>query len=176
MFDVAGFRWTSGHRNTKLEVRFKVKYANDAMKISELAEQTGLTTSAIRFYERCGLLPSPKRGSNGYRSYSEIDVQRVYVIRIAQSLGFPLESIYIFFDTTPAGPDDGTLHSVDERLREMDKMIATLRSQRQDLRMMRETLIASWKTGECVDPSAMAKRMRTQLHTPGARPAKKPRR
>src|SRR5450830_1512105 len=53
VFDVAGFRWTSGHRNTKLEVRFKVKYANDAMKISELAEQTGLTTSAIRFYERC---------------------------------------------------------------------------------------------------------------------------
>src|SRR5450830_86088 len=77
------------------------------MKISELAEQTGLTTSAIRFYERSGLLPSPERGSNGYRSYSEIDVQRVYVIRIAQSLGFPLDSIRIFFDATPAGPRDG---------------------------------------------------------------------
>jgi len=144
------------------------------MKISELAEQTGLTTSAIRFYERSGLLPSPERGSNGYRSYSEIDVQRVYVIRIAQSLGFPLDSIRIFFDATPAGPADGTLQSVDARLLEMDKMIAALQTQRSDLRMMREMLIASWEDDGCLDPSAMAKRMQTQLHTPGARPTKKP--
>ncbi|WP_050480070.1 MerR family transcriptional regulator [Herbaspirillum rhizosphaerae] len=144
------------------------------MKISELAEQTGLTASAIRFYERSGLLPSPERGSNGYRSYAEIDVQRVYVIRIAQSLGFPLDSVRIFFDATPAGPDDGTLQSVDDRLREMDKMIGALQTQRQDLRMMRATLIESWATGGCIDPSAMAKRMKTQLHTPGGRPVKKP--
>jgi len=144
------------------------------MKISELAEQTGLTASAIRFYERSGLLPAPERGSNGYRSYSDIDVQRVYVIRIAQSLGFSLDSVRVFFDATPAGPDDGTLQSVDERLREMDKMIAALQTQRQDLRMMRQTMIESWETGGCIDPSAMAKRMKTQLHAPVARPAKKP--
>ena len=144
------------------------------MKISELAEQTGLTTSAIRFYERSGLLPSPERGSNGYRSYAEIDVQRVYVIRIAQSLGFSLDSIHIFFEETPAGPDDGTLQSVDDRLQEMDKMIAVLQTQRRDLCMLRETLIESWETGGCIDPSAMAKRMQTQLHTPATRPAKKP--
>ena len=101
-------------------------------------------------------------------------MERVYVIRIAQSLGFPLESVRIFFDATPAGPDDGTLAKVDERSREVDKMIATLHTQRQDLRMMRKTLIASWETGGCIDPSAMAKCMRTQLHTPGARPATKP--
>ena len=144
------------------------------MKISELAEQTGLTTSAIRFYERSGLLPSPERGSNGYRSYAEIDVQRVYVIRIAQSLGFPLDGIRVFFEETPAGPEDGTLQSVDDRLQEMDKMIAALQTQRRDLCMLRETLIESWETGGCIDPSAMAKRMQTQLHAPATRPAKKP--
>jgi len=143
------------------------------MKISELAEQTGLTSSAIRFYERSGLLPRPERGSNGYRSYTDIDVQRVYVIRIAQSLGFSLDSVRIFFDERPPGPDDGTLHSVDQRLREMDQMIAALRTQREDLRMMREMLMASWASDGCIDPMAMAKRMKTQLHAPVTRNAKK---
>lgn len=36
------------------------------MKIGELAQQTGLTTSKIRFYERIGLLKTVDRRSNGY--------------------------------------------------------------------------------------------------------------
>ena len=37
------------------------------MKIGELSRLTGLATSAIRFYEASGLLPSAERGANGYR-------------------------------------------------------------------------------------------------------------
>ncbi len=39
------------------------------MKIGDLAQQTGLSTKAIRYYEDIGVLPDPARSSNGYRSY-----------------------------------------------------------------------------------------------------------
>ena len=45
------------------------KVYGSPMKISELADQAGVTTSAIRYYERIGLLPSPIRTDSGYRSY-----------------------------------------------------------------------------------------------------------
>jgi predicted site-specific integrase-resolvase len=38
------------------------------MRIGELAERVGVTTKAIRYYERLGLL-APRRLANGYRSY-----------------------------------------------------------------------------------------------------------
>lgn len=44
------------------------------MRIGTLAHQLGTTPHAIRFYERRGLLPAPRRGSNRYREYTEADV------------------------------------------------------------------------------------------------------
>lgn len=44
------------------------------MQIRTLAERTGLTGPTIRYYESIGLLPEPKRLSNGYRDYREEDV------------------------------------------------------------------------------------------------------
>ncbi|QDO90265.1 MerR family DNA-binding transcriptional regulator [Ornithinimicrobium ciconiae] len=41
------------------------------MLIGELADAAGLYGQTIRFYERKRLLPSPKRGANGYRNYDE---------------------------------------------------------------------------------------------------------
>jgi len=41
------------------------------MLIGELADVAGVTSQAVRFYERKGLLPDAERGSNGYRTYDE---------------------------------------------------------------------------------------------------------
>ena len=47
------------------------------MRIGALAERLGTTPHAIRFYERRGLLPAPRRGDNSYREYSEADAERL---------------------------------------------------------------------------------------------------
>jgi DNA-binding transcriptional MerR regulator len=63
------------------------------MKISELARLSGLSASAIRFYEAKGLLAGAKRLANGYRDYPE---QTVLVLRLivgAQQTGFTLGEI-----------------------------------------------------------------------------------
>lgn len=63
------------------------------MKINEVEALVGITKKNIRFYEDAGLI-SPRRNSeNGYRDYSESDVETLRRIKLLRKLGFPLEEI-----------------------------------------------------------------------------------
>ncbi|MCC8967438.1 MerR family transcriptional regulator [Bradyrhizobium sp. Pear76] len=63
------------------------------MKIGELARESGLAPSRIRFYEREGLIGSIDRGLNGYRQYSRETRQVLEIIVMAQQAGFSLDEI-----------------------------------------------------------------------------------
>lgn len=63
------------------------------LKIGELAKRSGVATSTIRYYEKCGLLPLVIRQSNGYRYYSEDAILQLEFIRKAQQLNFSLNDI-----------------------------------------------------------------------------------
>ncbi len=63
------------------------------MKIGELARQTGLAPSAIRFYEAQGLLKGVKRLSNGYRDYPPQTATLLSIRNGAQRAGFTLDEI-----------------------------------------------------------------------------------
>jgi DNA-binding transcriptional MerR regulator len=77
------------------------------MKIGELASRTGLNASAIRYYERMGLLAPPYR-TGGQRRYPTEAVDRVLLIRFAGDMGFTLAEIKIFLrgllHSSPVGP------------------------------------------------------------------------
>ena len=60
------------------------------MRIGELAQRTGTTTRALRFYEDQGLLPA-RRSANGYRDYDENDLQLVKEIQTLQTIGLTLD-------------------------------------------------------------------------------------
>ena len=60
------------------------------MKVSDLAQRAGVTSSAIRFYETQGILPEPSRAENGYRQYDDIDLCRVRVLVALRGLGLDL--------------------------------------------------------------------------------------
>lgn len=64
----------------------------DLLAIGELAERTGCSVSAIRFYEARGLL-SALRNRGGQRRFLRSDIRRLSFIRIAQQLGFSIEEI-----------------------------------------------------------------------------------
>jgi len=76
------------------------------MKIGELAKRTGLNASAIRYYERVGLLSAPYR-TGGQRRYPHEAVHRVLLIRFAGDMGFTLAEIKVFLtglrDKAPVG-------------------------------------------------------------------------
>src|SRR3979411_138176 len=60
------------------------------MKISELARRSGVASTALRYYEKAGLLPQSRRGSSGYRTYQPDTVPRLAFIRAAQAVGLSL--------------------------------------------------------------------------------------
>ena len=78
-----------------------------SMKIGELARHAGLRASAIRYYEKLGLLAPPHR-VGGQRRYPADTLDRVLLIRFASDMGFSLAEIKLFLsglrDKAPVGP------------------------------------------------------------------------
>ncbi|MEL7486523.1 MAG: redox-sensitive transcriptional activator SoxR [Pseudomonadota bacterium] len=64
----------------------------DLLSIGDLAERTGLSVSAIRFYERKGLV-APIRNAGGQRRFARSDIRRLSFVLIAQRLGFSIAEI-----------------------------------------------------------------------------------
>ncbi|SDH15510.1 DNA-binding transcriptional regulator, MerR family [Pseudomonas benzenivorans] len=64
-----------------------------AFTIGALSRESGVNLETIRFYERSGLLPAPKRSASGYRHYEALDVRRLRFVRRGRELGFSLEEI-----------------------------------------------------------------------------------
>jgi len=65
----------------------------DGFKTSEVAKQGGVNLETIRYYERRGLLPKPRRTPAGYRTFGRDDVRRLRFIKHAQALGFSLKEV-----------------------------------------------------------------------------------
>jgi DNA-binding transcriptional MerR regulator len=108
------------------------------MNIGQLAEQTGVSADTLRYYEREGLIDPPARAANGYRSYQEVDAQRVRFVRSAQALGFTLAEIRGILPQLNAGRMDrraieahlqAKIAEIDGHIREMQakkrELIAT---------------------------------------------------
>jgi len=61
--------------------------------IGELSRRTQCNIETIRYYERIGLLPKPRRRGGRFRCYDGDDVARVMFIRRARQLGFTLDDV-----------------------------------------------------------------------------------
>ena len=64
-----------------------------AMNIGTVAENSGVPPKTIRYYESIGLIRPADRRSNGYRSYSLVDMRTLNFIKRARSLGFSVEEV-----------------------------------------------------------------------------------
>lgn len=79
-----------------------MKRGNEVMTIGDLAARTGLSVSAIRFYEEKGLV-QPFRTSGGQRRFLRSDIRRLSFALIAQQLGLTLPEIAAELAGLPAG-------------------------------------------------------------------------
>ena len=69
-----------------------MKSSSDWLAIGQLAQRTGLSVSAIRFYEAKGLVTA-SRNNAGHRRFRRSDIRRVSFVLVAQRLGLSLEEI-----------------------------------------------------------------------------------
>ena len=63
------------------------------MQIGEVAARTGLSLRSLRHWEEVGLLRPSGRTEGGFRLYTELDVEKILVIRRMKPLGFTLEQM-----------------------------------------------------------------------------------
>ena len=101
------------------------------LAIGEVAQRAGLRPSAVRYYERLGLLPPPLRDS-GRRRYDDGVFVRLRVIAFARDCGFSLREIRQLFAGRPYSVAMRGLAS--RKLDEMRETIARLEAMRGLLR------------------------------------------
>src|SRR5829696_3920361 len=84
----------------------RIRGAPVSMTIGELARQAGLSVSAIRYYQRRGLLPVAAKSSRGWQRFGSDDVARLKIVELAKSCGFSLNEVAVLIDALygPASP------------------------------------------------------------------------
>jgi MerR family transcriptional regulator, redox-sensitive transcriptional activator SoxR len=93
------------------------------LTIGELAASGGVNASAVRYYERRGLMPAPERVS-GRRRYHPDAIARLRTIRAAQEAGLSLEEIAQLLAGAEDGDSAETLRVLAERkLPEIEALI-----------------------------------------------------
>jgi len=139
----------------------QTEIVGDALTIGEVAERSGVATSALRFYEDQGLIAS-ERTDAGHRRYPRTVLRLVAFIVFAQRVGLSLEDIRAQLSTLPRNrapdrADWGKLSAtwtkrIEERIAELERMKSTL--------------------GECIGCGCLSLD-RCQLANPGDRAARR---
>lgn len=104
---------------------------DETLSIGRLAQRFGLQTSAIRYYERVGVLPTPVR-VGGQRRYDEHAIKRLEVLEVAKRAGFSLDEARLLLERSEAGtPAFESLRELAERkLPEVEALIARAQAMR----------------------------------------------
>jgi DNA-binding transcriptional MerR regulator len=98
------------------------------MTIGEVAKRSGLRASAIRFYEREGLLPRPMR-SSGQRRYDPSILARLAVLERAKKAGFTLDEVRQLF-SDQGRPSESWGRVAQKKLKELDALMERVASMR----------------------------------------------
>ncbi len=107
----------------------------EGLTIGQVAERTGVATSALRFYESRGLIAS-ERTSGNQRRYPRSVIRLVSVIRAAQSVGLSLEEVGLALESLPDGrvPSKSDWERMSRAWRtRLDQQIRELEALRADL-------------------------------------------
>ncbi|ALO12014.1 MerR family transcriptional regulator [Streptomyces venezuelae] len=113
----------------------------EPLAIGEVAERTGLTVHALRFYEREGLLVGPiRRTAGGRRRYTTLDVDWLLICVKLRESGMPLADLKRFAELVRHGRGNEA-----ERLRLLDAHRQRVDAQIQALEECRSVI--TWKVG-----------------------------
>lgn len=99
------------------------------LTVSEVAAESGVASSAVRFYEKHGVIGATRTAGN-QRRFAESAICRIEVARLAQRVGLTVREIAELFADLPAdpGPEDWE-RVADELMREAEQRVRTLATQ-----------------------------------------------
>ena len=114
-----------------------MKSGNTELSRGTLAQRSGVNSETIRYYEKIGLMPDPRRSSGGHRIYKQPHLKRLSFIRRTRELGFTLKEVRGLLelvdgdDYTCAEVRNRTISHLDDvaqKIRDLQKMQRTLKS------------------------------------------------
>ncbi|MCE7564493.1 Cu(I)-responsive transcriptional regulator [Aliivibrio fischeri] len=106
------------------------------MNISEVAKLTGLTAKAIRFYESKGIIKEASRGANGYRQYTQHQVDELLLIRRSRLVGFSLDECQELLSLS----NNPNRRSADVKQKTLEK-VSEIETKIEELERMKKTLL-----------------------------------
>jgi len=101
------------------------------MDISEVARRSGVAASALRYYERKGLIRS-SRAPGARRRFPPSVLDQLALIALGQAAGFSLDEIRVMF--TPDGEPDIDRAMLSEKADELERMVSRLKAMVRGLR------------------------------------------
>ena len=108
---------------------------HDVLTVSEVSHRSGFAASALRFYEREGLIEASRTGG-GQRRYARSVLRRLAFIRAASNVGLTLEEIRSELSRLPSGrtPTKSDWHRISAHWRtRLDEQVAALEALRDKL-------------------------------------------
>lgn len=125
------------------------------MKIGTLSTKSGVPASAIRYYERVGLLQEPRRSESGYRDYSESAINRLRFIRDGQSSGLSLDDVSHLIALLDKGMSTcgHSLALLGKRVKDIEKQMASLERMHSQLTAVTGRS-ADFRPEDCTDPTS----------------------
>lgn len=76
--------------------------------IAETAQETGLTTDTLRYYERIGLITDIERADNTHRLYCEADITWILFLKQLRATGMPIAQMKQFAELRRGGDNTVT--------------------------------------------------------------------
>jgi MerR family copper efflux transcriptional regulator len=119
--------------------------------IGQVAEQLGLTTHTLRYYEKIGLLAPVAKTNGGRREFSSRDINRVQFIKRARRMHFSLDDIrkLIELDKADSVEKPQAQKLVQEKLYEIEESLKDLKQLKVDLAQMLNECLSSSDAASC---------------------------
>ena len=105
------------------------------MNIGETASESGVPAKTIRYYESIGLIPPATRAENGYRHYTDFEIETLKFIQRSRRLGFSVKNVggllELWMDKSRASADVKAMalkhiSDVEKRIAELETIRKTL--------------------------------------------------
>ncbi len=136
----------------------------DALTIGQLGQATDTKVETIRYYEKIGLLPAPRRTTGNYRSYAVEHLQRLGFIRRARELGFAIEEVRELLKLAAHGDrpceevDLLVVRHLEATERKIEALMRLRRELRHTLKLCKGGRIAECRIIQALSPAADRKK------------------
>ncbi len=100
------------------------------MRIGEIAEQTCVSKSILRYYESIHLIPHPGRDASGYRCYTAADVERIRLVVGARLVGLSVADIRAVLRMQDEGkcPEARLIELLESKMKEVRRRMQRLKA------------------------------------------------